>query len=69
MTRGFDQRSIAAALVEKGYLAPGRNRRNAKSITVPGHDKQRLYHFVRTNEQEHEAPEEDLASPPKDEWS
>jgi hypothetical protein len=54
MTRGFDQRRIAAALVRLGYLAPDPQGKTSKLMAVPSYPKQRLYHFVSSTEGEHD---------------
>jgi putative DNA primase/helicase len=46
--RGFDSKRLAATLAQRGLLdAPDATRR-AKSLTVPGHGKLRLYHVLST---------------------
>ena len=69
MTKSFDRSQIAAALVEKGYLAPDGTGRTSKSISVPGYDKQRLYHFVHTTEKELDEHGASISSTREDEWS
>ena len=45
---GMDPRRTAAILVAKGYIEPENERHCAKSVRVPGHGVQRLYHVRST---------------------
>jgi len=46
LCRGFDPQALAAILAERGYLLlPDSGPHRSKSVSVPGHGKQRLYHL------------------------
>ena len=46
VTAGFDPRSLAGALVERGLLIPPENgSHRAKSVRIPGHGQRRVYHI------------------------
>jgi putative DNA primase/helicase len=46
--RGFDSKRLAATLAQRGLLDAPDSTRRAKSLTVPGHGKLRLYHVLST---------------------
>jgi putative DNA primase/helicase len=44
--RGLDAKAVASNLAERGMLlTPGSGPHRAKSISIPGHGKVRLYHI------------------------
>jgi uncharacterized protein (DUF927 family) len=43
---GFDPKSLAATLVERGMMSPRDARHRAKSVRIPGHGIRRLYHLL-----------------------
>jgi uncharacterized protein (DUF927 family) len=43
---GFDAKALAVTLVERGMMSPQDARHRAKSIRIPGHGIQRLYHLL-----------------------
>ena len=45
MTSGFDQTLVVRALIERGLLLPDSAGKTARSLTVPGQGKIRLYHL------------------------
>ena len=45
---GFDPRRTAAVMKQRGYVDGGEGSHIAKSIRVPDHGKQRLYHIRST---------------------
>jgi uncharacterized protein (DUF927 family) len=43
---GFDAKSLAVTLVERGMMSPQDARHRAKSVRIPGHGIQRVYHLL-----------------------
>ena len=43
--RGFDSKALAAAMIERGLMEPGKDGHRAVSLTVPGFGRLRLYHL------------------------
>ncbi|HVN89191.1 MAG TPA: DUF927 domain-containing protein [Candidatus Binataceae bacterium] len=42
---GFDAKALAKAMIDRGYLIPGKDGRSAESATLPQLGKKRCYHF------------------------